>query len=116
MTSLITDAFLFDQEDDAKSVGSVGSDEIVLFVNPNNYTLELDDYALGGEVSAFDPDIIEEENSSTQLKNVRRQDLKRMVEQGAHEVDEAHVKAELVLGIRDKKQVKKLHKEKAIQS
>ena len=39
-----------------------------------------------------------------------------MIEDGSHEMDEAHIKAELVLGIRDKKQAKKLRKEKMVQS
>ena len=44
MTSLITEKFLFDQNnDDVKSCGSIGSDEAVLFVNPCNYTLDDDD-------------------------------------------------------------------------
>lgn len=98
-------------------MGSVGSDEIVLFVNPNNYTLNLDELDLQGskEISAFDPEIIEEDSNSDQQK-VRSQDLKRMIDEGSHEMDEAHIKAELVLGIRDKKQAKKLRKEKMVQS
>ena len=81
LTSLITQRFLMndddDEDDDKKSCGSIGSDEAVLFVNPCNYTLEVDDYEIGGgEVSAFDPDIIEEENSLSDRK-VNRQELKR---------------------------------------
>lgn len=77
VTSFITSKFLFDDdnnEDDRKSVGSIGSDEAVMFVNPCNYTLEVDDFeegdgraapsAAGHERSAFeDPDIIEEESN-----------------------------------------------------
>lgn len=81
LTSLITQRFLMndddDEDDDKKSCGSIGSDEAVLFVNPCNYTLEVDGYEIGGgEVSAFDPDIIEEENSLSDRK-VNRQELKR---------------------------------------
>ena len=70
MTTLITEKFLFDQDgDDAKSFGSIGSDEAVMFVNPCNYTLETDDYDDGDkkinvEVSAFDPDAIDDENEN----------------------------------------------------
>ena len=42
MTSMITHKFLFDQEEDADKLsdcGSVGSNEAVMIVNPNNYTL-----------------------------------------------------------------------------
>lgn len=65
LTSMITDKFLFDQEsdDDKKSVGSIGSDEAVLFVNPCDYTLETDEHENDGrEKSAFDPDVIEEDS------------------------------------------------------
>ena len=63
---MITEKFLFeDMDDDKKSNGSIGSDDAVMFVNPNNYTLEADEFApvTGGfERSAFDdPDQIEEE-------------------------------------------------------
>jgi len=116
MTSLITQQFLFDRDDDdKKSVGSVGSDEMVMFVNPNNYTLDLDDCDPSHEISAFDPDIIEEETAINNAKP-RREELERMLREGRHQLDEAHIKAELVLGMRDKKQVKKLRKQKLIQS
>jgi len=39
---MITDHFLFDKDDDAHSVGSINSDDAVIFVNPNDYTLEYD--------------------------------------------------------------------------
>jgi hypothetical protein len=43
-TSLITEKLLFeDYDDDKKSVGSIGSNEAVMFINPNNYTLEVDE-------------------------------------------------------------------------
>jgi len=63
---MITEKFLFeDMDDDKKSNGSIGSDDAVMFVNPNNYTLETYEFepATGGfERSAFDePDQIEEE-------------------------------------------------------
>lgn len=63
MTSIITEKFLFDQDDwDKRSAGSIGSNEAVMFVNPCNYTLDIDDEEYGtGEVSAFDPDQIEED-------------------------------------------------------
>ena len=65
VTSLISEKFLFEDDDDKKSIGSIGEDEAVMFVNPNNYTLEVDDVesapSATGERSAFDPDIIEEE-------------------------------------------------------
>ena len=65
LTSMITEKFLFeDGENDRKSIGSIGSDEAVLFLNPNNYTLEIDDLDAEYEVSAFDADIIEEENDA----------------------------------------------------
>ena len=42
VVSMITDRFLFDTDfDDKKSVGSIGSDEAVMFVNPNQYTLDV---------------------------------------------------------------------------
>jgi len=114
-TSLITQKFLMnDDDDDNKSCGSIGSDEAVLFVNPCNYTLEVDDYEIGGgEFSAFDPEIIEEENGLNDEK-VNRQELKRQLESGDKELDEAHIKAELTIAFRDKKQIKKLNKEKTI--
>jgi len=64
MTVLVSGNFLFD-DDDKKSVSSIGSDDLVCIVNPNNYTLEVDEFAerSGFEISAFDPEIIEEESS-----------------------------------------------------
>ena len=60
---MISEKFFFeDAENDRKSIGSIGSDEAVLFLNPNNYTLEIDDLDADYEVSAFDADVIEEEN------------------------------------------------------
>lgn len=46
VTSFITNKFLYDEGEDydRKSCGSIGSDEAVMFVNPCNYTLEVDDY------------------------------------------------------------------------
>ena len=65
LTSLITEKFLFeDGENDRKSIGSIGSDEAVMFINPNNYTLEVDELDAEYEVSAFDADVIEEENDA----------------------------------------------------
>ena len=60
--SLITPNFLFNDDEDKKSCGSIGSEEAVLFVNPCNYTLDEDEADLEpmGEISAFDPEIIEE--------------------------------------------------------
>ena len=98
MTSLITEKFLFDQNaDDVKSCGSIGSDEAVLFVNPCNYTLDDDDDLFdkkasnnGQEVSAFDADLIEEENSAGDKgENVfgNREELQRMIQDGSHSVD-----------------------------
>ena len=66
LTAFFSEKFLFDKEDpddDAKSVGSIGSDELVCIVNPNNYTLEVDEYEPVGEISAFDPEIIEEDDN-----------------------------------------------------
>ena len=63
LTALVSDKFLLNDQDDddKKSVGSIGSDELVCIVNPNNYTLEYDDFADGTvEISAFDPEIVEE--------------------------------------------------------
>ena len=67
---MITDKFLFDKDansddDDKKSMGSIGSDEAVMFVNPCNYTLDVDEPEEddGRERSAFDPDVIEEDSS-----------------------------------------------------
>ena len=114
MTSIITESFLFDQQgnngkdDDAKSFGSIGSDEAVMFVNPCSYTIEDDDYAdqstFNQERSAFDPDVIEEENHAGD-KSVfgSRDELHRMIKDGSHSMDTASIKAELVLGFRDKK-------------
>lgn len=98
-----------------------------MFVNPCNYTLEVDDSeylgsgGLGGEISAFDPDVIEEENTNLvpagdKSSGGRREDLRRSLETGAHTLDEAHIKSELFIGFRDKKQVKKLKKDKVAQS
>ena len=62
---MITEKFFFeDGESDRKSIGSIGSDEAVLFLNPNNYTLEIDELDAEYEVSAFDADVIEEENDA----------------------------------------------------
>mmetsp|Transcript_15026 Transcript_15026/g.20406 ORF Transcript_15026/g.20406 Transcript_15026/m.20406 type:complete len:202 (+) Transcript_15026:1314-1919(+) len=115
LTALVSDKFLFDQDadDDKKSVGSIGSDELVCIVNPNNYTLEVDDFGDFGEVSAFDPDIIEEETDSLKMS---REDLLRGIRDGSHNLQENHVMAELVLGVRDKKQARKLKKERAEKS
>jgi hypothetical protein len=42
---MITEKFLFeDMDDDKKSVGSIGSDDAVMFVNPNSYTLDAEDF------------------------------------------------------------------------
>ena len=43
VVSMITDKLLFDTDfDDKKSVGSIGSQEAVMFINPNQYTLDVD--------------------------------------------------------------------------
>jgi len=42
--------------------------------------------------------------------------LRSRITAGTHKLDEAHIKAELFLGFRDKKQVKKLAKEKEVKS
>ena len=57
-------------------------------------------------MSAFDPDAIEEENRGL-VEAHGRKDLERMINEGQHSVDHAHIKAELWLGFRDKKQLKK---------
>ena len=114
VTSWITEKFLFDDrdgsDDDGKSTGSIGEDEAVMFVNPTNYTLEVDDVervpaGAGGERSAFDPDNIEEENGLLADKgsNSTRSQLKADVQSGSHELDQAHIKQELMIGFRDKK-------------
>ena len=65
MTSMISENFLFeDGENDRKSIGSIGSDEAVMFINPNNYTLEIDELDLDYEKSAFDVNVIEEEDDA----------------------------------------------------
>lgn len=63
VVSMITDKFLFDTDfDDKKSCGSIGSEEAVMFVNPNQYTLDVDMDDImepAREISAFDdPDLI----------------------------------------------------------
>lgn len=84
-------------------------------MNPNNYTLEYDDFAdINGELSAFDPDVITEETGIDSRKS--RTDLKRGVQDGTLSLEESHVMSELVLAVRDKKQSKKLQKEKTIKS
>lgn len=120
LTALVSDRFLLndqdEDDDDKKSMGSIGSDELVCIVNPNNYTLEYDDFADGTvEVSAFDPDVIVEENGKNDVRK-SREDLKRGVQDGSHSIHETHVMSELVLAVRDKKQSKKLQKEKTVKS
>jgi len=111
---MITDKFLFeDGENDRKSIGSIGSDEAVLFLNPNNYTLEIDDLDAEYEVSAFDADVIEEENDAMlndKLLKGKRDQLYSAIKSGRHQLDEAHMKAELCIGFKDKKQIKKNQK------
>lgn len=122
VTSFITSKFLYEDndDDDRKSVGSIGSNECVMFVNPCNYTLECDDYEtagqdFGGERSAFDdPDAIEEEGLIN-AGGPKKQDRSAMYQQlsaGTVALDEAHIKAELILAFRDKKQLKKEAKAK----
>ena len=106
LTSLISERFLFhDYDEDKRELSSLGDEEAVIIVNPTQYTLETDDFALpptGGEYSAFDdPDLIEEESLSGRKK------LKEQVEAGEHSVDCAEIKAELGLGFRDKAQIAK---------
>ena len=110
VTSFISDKLLFDRDDDEdkRSVSSIGSSEAVMFINPCNYTLEVDEEeygggVAGGEISAFDPDHIEEESSDKQkLLTKSRDELEKQVRTGVHKLDEAHIKSELVLGFRDK--------------
>ena len=40
MTSIISRKFLFDNESDDDDMTSMGSDEAVMIVNPNEYTLD----------------------------------------------------------------------------
>ena len=40
MTSIISRKFLFDNESDDDDMTSIGSDEAVMIVNPNEYTLD----------------------------------------------------------------------------
>ena len=95
-----------------------------MFVNPCNYTLEVDDSEYGtgrpiGEVSAFDPDVIEEEgqDKGDGAADVSgRDELKKLVESGDHVIDQSVVKSELVLAFRDKKQLKREKKFKLHQS
>ena len=89
VVSMITDRFLFDTDfDDKKSVGSIGSDEAVMFVNPNQYTLDVDMGDImepAKEVSAFDdPDRIEEEANLVVQAQSTRDELKKQVEDGNH--------------------------------
>lgn len=116
LTALVSDKFLFDQDgddDDKKSVGSIGSDEIVCIVNPCNYTLEVDEYESPmGEISAFDPEIVEEEPENDGVK-MSKEELQKCILDGSQRLQENLVIQELVLGVRDKKQSKKLKKEKA---
>ena len=93
-----------------------------MFVNPCNYTLDDDDLqdissGPGGEKSAFDPDFIEEENAAGDkgdnvFGTTTREELHNMIKDGSHSVDTASIKAELVIGFRDKKQHKKEQKMK----
>ena len=91
LTALVSDKFLFDKEgeDDLnKSVGSIGSDEIVCIVNPNNYTLEVDEYeAPMGEVSAFDTEIVEEEPENDGFK-MSREELQKCILDGSQKLQE----------------------------
>ena len=105
-TSMITEKFLFEQDgDDAKSFGSIGSDEAVMFVNPCNYTLEADEWDKDEkEVSAFDS-IIEDESGQGLLKG-SKDELRQRIQSGDQSIDENHVKSELTLAFRDKKQIK----------
>ena len=82
VVSMITDKFLFDTDfDDKKSCGSIGSNEPVMFVNPNDYTLDVDMDDImepAKEISAFDdPDRIEEESNLVVKASTSRDELKK---------------------------------------
>ena len=83
-----------DVDDDKKSSGSIGSDDVVMFVNPCKYTLEVDTTVIEpmGEVSAFDPEIIEEEENKDLLCGDKgmadnRELLYNAIKSGEHEMD-----------------------------
>jgi len=83
-----------------------------MFVNPCNYTLEDDDDDSaknhgGAEISAFDPDVIEEENAPDKGEFANRDELQKKIKDGSHPLDQAVIKAELALGFRDKKQLER---------
>lgn len=89
-----------------------------MFVNPCNYTLEFDEYVTpsktgGHERSAFDdPDIIEEEGLMGGSSKGDKAAMYDQLSAGTLALDEAHIKAELILAFKDKKQLKKEAKEK----
>ena len=93
--SMINEKLLFDDvDDDKKSSGSIGSDDVVMFVNPCMYTLEVDTTVIEpmGEVSAFDPEIIEEEENKDLLGGDKgmadnREQLYNAIKSGEHEMD-----------------------------
>ena len=75
----------------------------------------------GREVSAFDTDVIEEEDGPGLDKGEadaigNRDEMQRMLKAGTHSLDHAVIKAELVIGFRDKKQVKKEKKKNKSQT
>lgn len=71
--------------------------------------MELDDSDDGGDVSAFDADIIEEGQGFEKGCITK---LKQKILSGEDEIDATVVQPELVIGFRDRKQIKKLNQEK----
>lgn len=98
LVGLISEEFLFDKYDTDRTT-SIGSDDAVLFVNPTKYSLDEDDQPNDGQqlASAFE-EIREDENSSLKTQSQGREIESDLVQKG------------VILGFRDKRQIKKQKK------
>jgi len=118
VTNCINDTLLNDEDFDIeKNPDAIGDNDAVIIINPTKYTLEPDDYAYiagDGEKSAFDPDMIvaEDEEAEEKERIQQMQETKKRIREGVESIDSTLVKAEIVLGFRDQKQVTKMKKEK----
>ena len=89
LTSTISAQFLFnhrgDEDDEDDDLTSIDENEAVIFLNPCSYTLEYDfkKSEQQNEVSAFDPDVIEEESLIANAP-LNRDQLYSQIKDGTH--------------------------------
>ena len=111
-TSFITSKLLINDDEDDSRASEIGKDEAVIFVNPTKYSLEQDDSdSDSGDKSAFDKDIIEESDHDPEKGNLSK--FKQKIVNGDEELQASLIQPELVIAFRDRKQMKKIAKEKA---